>query len=395
MTWGWQQPYDAVLSEKDPCRLPERLMLAQKAILQRWQELPESAHELPEGQALREALNRLYALYPHGHHPPGQIPDEETDPTRRNWMRVAIPLALGLTLASAVSWMAARRNERIEARRMAAVAETQALRNSRRPIIGKAGEIPLLDAGSYEYSSPSAAAPTSRGRSSVTLNRSNGQSAGVQSRNTNQSPEAPTPRREASVVSIIPKAPDLLAKARGSVGSAPQVPADSAPSRTFVDDSAASAGRDSVSETDAEEQSSPSVGAEPRDESERPRGTVSVSASAYPSIRVPPDLQSQTVAGESLQIGESISRTAPSYPEEAEKQVLEGTVKLRALIGKDGAVDDVKVMSGPPLLASAAVAAVRQWRYNPTFLGDQPIEVAEDITIVFRLASPTDPSELK
>jgi protein TonB len=91
------------------------------------------------------------------------------------------------------------------------------------------------------------------------------------------------------------------------------------------------------------------------------------------------------VAGESLQIGESISRTAPSYPEEAEKQVLEGTVKLRALIGKDGAVDDVKVMSGPPLLASAAVAAVRQWRYNPTFLGDQPIEVAEDITIVFRL----------
>ena len=393
MTWGWQQPYDAALREKDPCRLPERLMLAEKAIILRWQELPESAYELPEGQALRESLNRLYALYPHEHYPPGQIPDE-TDPTRRNWMRVAIPLALGLTLASAVSWMAARRNERIEAQRMAAVAETQALRNSRRPIIGKAGEIPLLDAGSYEYGSPSAVAPKQRDRSSVTLNRSNDQGAGAQSRNTNHSPYALTPR-EASVVSIIPKAPDLLAKAGDSVGSAPRVPIDSAPSRNFVDDSAASAGRDSVSETDAEEKSTPSVGAEPQDESERPRGTVSVSASAYPSIRVPPDLQSQTVPGESLQIGESISRSAPSYPEAAEKQGVEGTVKLRALIAKDGAVDDVKVMSGTQLLASAAVAAVRQWRYNPTFLGDQPIEVAEDITIVFRLAGATDPSQLK
>jgi protein TonB len=70
---------------------------------------------------------------------------------------------------------------------------------------------------------------------------------------------------------------------------------------------------------------------------------------------------------------------------------VEGTVKLRAIVGKDGAVENVTVISGPPLLASAAVATVRQWRYKPTLLGDQPVEVAEDISIVFQLANARDP----
>jgi TonB family protein len=73
------------------------------------------------------------------------------------------------------------------------------------------------------------------------------------------------------------------------------------------------------------------------------------------------------------------------YPEDAERQGIEGTVKLRVLITRDGAVQSVQVVSGPSLLAGAAVNAVRQWRYQPTLLGDQPVEIAQDITVVFRI----------
>ena len=59
-------------------------------------------------------------------------------------------------------------------------------------------------------------------------------------------------------------------------------------------------------------------------------------------------------------------------------------------MGKDGTVENVEVMSGPPLLASAAVDAVRKWRYEPTLLGDQAIEVAQDVAIVFRLVDVPD-----
>jgi protein TonB len=101
---------------------------------------------------------------------------------------------------------------------------------------------------------------------------------------------------------------------------------------------------------------------------------------------VPPEFKSESSASaETLQIGQSISRTDPLYPEDAERQHIEGTVKLRAFVGKNGSVENVEVVSGAPLLASDAVDAVRQWRYKPTLLGNRPIEVAQDVTIVFRL----------
>ncbi len=116
-----------------------------------------------------------------------------------------------------------------------------------------------------------------------------------------------------------------------------------------------------------------------------PSGTVSVSFGAYPSIRVPPELKSQASAA-SLQIGSLISRVDPIYPEDARRQNIEGTVKVHVIVGKDGAIQGMEGISGPPLLVSAALSALRQWRYKPTLLGDQPIETGQDITIVFQLA---------
>jgi TonB family protein len=389
MTWGWQQPYDAALREKDPRRLAERLVIAEKVIVQRLQELPGPAHGLPEGRALREALDRLYAMYPHERHPPGQIQGEETDPVRRNWMRLALPVGLGLMLASATAWVAARRNDLSEARRMAAAAETQARRNSRTTIIPGAGDNPVIGAASHEHGSPGAA-QSARGPNSITQNRMNGQRTDAQSKNPNISLEAPAGHGGSSVATPLTNAPETVPKASGNVANTPEAQVESARPRDSVDDSAVTAGRDSANHADVESRSSSASAAEPQDKLERPRGTVSVSASTYPSIRVPLQLRSEkSASAESLQIGESILRTGPAYPEEAQRQRVEGTVRLRAIVGKDGAVENVEVMSGPPLLAAAAVSAVRQWRYKPTLLGDRAIEVAEDVTIVFRLANAT------
>jgi protein TonB len=120
--------------------------------------------------------------------------------------------------------------------------------------------------------------------------------------------------------------------------------------------------------------------------SEVVKATVSVNASPFPSIRVPPELKSQiSKQGASLQIGQLISRVEPTYPEDAQHQRVEGAVKLRAIIARDGSVQDIDQMSGPPLLVAAAANAVRQWHYKPTSLDGQPVEATESITITFRL----------
>ena len=75
----------------------------------------------------------------------------------------------------------------------------------------------------------------------------------------------------------------------------------------------------------------------------------------------------------------------PVYPPDAEKNHIEGTVKLHATIGADGSIKDLQPLNGPPSLFPAALTAVRQWRYNPTLLNGQPIETQEDISLVFRL----------
>ena len=82
-----------------------------------------------------------------------------------------------------------------------------------------------------------------------------------------------------------------------------------------------------------------------------------------------------------------IHDVAPTYPPEAGRARIEGTVVLLAVIGKDGTVQDVRVESGLPMLAQAAIDAVRQWRYRPYLLNGEPVEVDSRITINFTLSS--------
>jgi periplasmic protein TonB len=76
----------------------------------------------------------------------------------------------------------------------------------------------------------------------------------------------------------------------------------------------------------------------------------------------------------------------PKYPPEAGRARIEGTVVLSAVIGKDGTVGDVRVEKGLPVLAQAAIEAVKQWRYRPYLLNGEPVEVASQITINFTLS---------
>ena len=76
----------------------------------------------------------------------------------------------------------------------------------------------------------------------------------------------------------------------------------------------------------------------------------------------------------------------PQYPPEAGRARLEGPVVLMAVIGRDGSVKDVRVESGLPILAQAAIDAVKQWRYKPYLIDGEPVEVDSRITINFTLS---------
>jgi len=92
-------------------------------------------------------------------------------------------------------------------------------------------------------------------------------------------------------------------------------------------------------------------------------------------IELPPDVAN----------GSLVHRVEPEYPEEARQQRIQGAVVLEVRIGRDGAIQDVKLVSGQPLLADAAIAAVRQWRFKPRMLKGQPVEMQTRVTLNFRM----------
>ena len=83
--------------------------------------------------------------------------------------------------------------------------------------------------------------------------------------------------------------------------------------------------------------------------------------------------------------GRLIKKIPPEYPLEAKLVRLEGTVVLRAVIDRSGDVSEVFALSGPPLLESAAVDAVKQWQYRPFSVNGQPVDVETTIDVCFAL----------
>ena len=83
--------------------------------------------------------------------------------------------------------------------------------------------------------------------------------------------------------------------------------------------------------------------------------------------------------------GNLIFQVPPEYPPLARQVRVQGDVVLRAIISRTGTIEHLQVVSGHPMLAEAAIRAVRQWRYRPYVLNDEPVEVETQITVKFSL----------
>jgi len=84
--------------------------------------------------------------------------------------------------------------------------------------------------------------------------------------------------------------------------------------------------------------------------------------------------------------GNLIRKVQPTYPGLARSARIQGAVLLQAIISKDGSIENLRLLSGHPMLAPAAIEAVKQWRYRPYILNNEPVEVETQITVNFSLA---------
>ena len=109
-----------------------------------------------------------------------------------------------------------------------------------------------------------------------------------------------------------------------------------------------------------------------------PSGNLAVPVPApHPIVR--------TFRTSSMQEGNLIRRVQPTYPPLARTARIQGSVVLAAVISKAGTIDNLRVLSGPPMLVKAALDAVSEWRYRPYILNNEPVEVETQITVNFTL----------
>jgi len=120
----------------------------------------------------------------------------------------------------------------------------------------------------------------------------------------------------------------------------------------------------------------PSVSPAPSVPAAQPVATAGTSVPAAERVKISAD------AGHVLQ-----RKVDPSYPMLARQMKVQGSVVLQALIGKDGLIQDLRVLSGPGILSTAAQEAVRQWRFKPYLQNGQAVETEANITVNFTIST--------
>jgi periplasmic protein TonB len=111
-------------------------------------------------------------------------------------------------------------------------------------------------------------------------------------------------------------------------------------------------------------------------------GIISSTPVAVPKVATPQRVR--VSAG--VTSGLLIRKVNPVYPPLARQARISGTVILRAVISKDGSIENLSLVSGHPMLAPAAIDAVRQWKYKPYLLNGEPVEVDTEVQVNFTLA---------
>jgi protein TonB len=118
-------------------------------------------------------------------------------------------------------------------------------------------------------------------------------------------------------------------------------------------------------------------------------GTNEIAVPTAPPPAPPPPVPAAKATpyrrGGIVQAANLIYQVNPVYPVIAKITHTQGVVILEAQINKDGSIDSLRVLSGSPLLAQAALDAVKQWKYRPTLLNGEPTDVITTITVTFTL----------
>jgi periplasmic protein TonB len=114
-------------------------------------------------------------------------------------------------------------------------------------------------------------------------------------------------------------------------------------------------------------------------------GALSAAAPPPPPLPKPAAPKRIRVGGQ-VESAKLIFQPKPEYPLLAKMARIQGAVRLEAIISKDGTIQDLKVLSGHPLLVKSALEAVQRWRYQPTLLNGEPVEVVTEIDVNFTLA---------
>jgi protein TonB len=111
---------------------------------------------------------------------------------------------------------------------------------------------------------------------------------------------------------------------------------------------------------------------------------------AAPPPPPPPEVKQAQVkqirVGGNVQAANLIKKITPVYPALAKSARIQGTVRFTAIIGKDGTIQNLQLVSGHPMLVQSATEAVKQWVYRPTLLNDEPVEVITQIDVNFTLS---------
>jgi len=126
-----------------------------------------------------------------------------------------------------------------------------------------------------------------------------------------------------------------------------------------------------------------------------PGGVIGGILGGIPSVAPPPppvEKKKEEVKLQRIRVGGNVQsamllrQTKPIYPPLARQARIQGTVKLQAIISRDGTIQQLQVQSGHPLLVPNALEAVKQWVYKPTLLNGEPVEVVTVIDVNFTLS---------
>lgn len=111
-------------------------------------------------------------------------------------------------------------------------------------------------------------------------------------------------------------------------------------------------------------------------------GIISSTPVAVPKVAAPQRVR----VSQGVSAGLLVHKVNPNYPPLAKQARIQGQVVLHALIGKDGSIQNLTLISGHPMLAPAAIEAVKQWKYKPYLLNGEPVDVDTEVLVNFTLA---------